>query len=153
MTKTNEHNSELLKIFMGMAQITRCCRQDIAFCEGVTFHQFLILDAIAKEKEMNMTDLHIILSVKKSTTTRLVKPLIQSGLLKKERAQHDSRAATLVLTAAGKKIHRNVSLCLADFLKRITKNISEQRIDDVLNATKIFINAIKNSANGYTCCS
>ncbi|MGV8058192.1 MAG: MarR family winged helix-turn-helix transcriptional regulator [Smithellaceae bacterium] len=148
----NDQNNELMEIFMGMAQVTRCCRQDVAFCEGVTFHQFMILDAVAKRKELMMTDLHTILAVEKSTTTRLVNPLIQKGLLKRDKALHDSRAATLFLTEDGKKIHQNVSLCLAGFFQKITKNIPKEKKDDVLESIRIFINAIKDSAAGYSCC-
>lgn len=148
----NDQSTELMQIFMGMAQVTRCCRQDVAFCEGVTFHQFMILDAVAKKEELPMTDLHTILAVEKSTTTRLVNPLIQKGLLRRDKAIHDSRAVTLFLTPEGKKIHENVSLCLAGFFQKITKNIPEEKRADVLEATRIFINAIKNSVSEYTCC-
>jgi DNA-binding MarR family transcriptional regulator len=147
-----DENVELMEIFMGMAQVTRCCRQDEAFCEGVTFHQFMILDAVAKKKELLLTELHTILGVEKSTTTRLVNPLIQKGLVKRDRALHDSRAAMLFLTPEGRAVHENVSQCLADFFRKITENIPEEKRADVLNSIKIFIKAIKNSAAGYSCC-
>ena len=101
--RMNNQNTELMEIFMGLSQVTRCCRQDVAFCEGVTFHQFMILDAVAGKKEMQISDLHKLLAVEKSTTTRLVNPLIQKGLLRREKAQHDSRAATLILTDGWQK--------------------------------------------------
>jgi DNA-binding MarR family transcriptional regulator len=148
----NDQNTELMDIFMGMAQVTRCCRQDIAFCEGVTFHQFMILDAVAKRKELNMADLHTILAVEKSTTTRLVNPLIQKKLLKRDKAQHDSRAVTLFLTEEGRIIHQKVSLCLAGFFQKISNNIPEKKREAILESINIFINAIKNSATGYSCC-
>ena len=78
----NNQNTELMEIFMGLSQVTRCCRQDVAFYEGVTFHQFMILDAVAEKKEMQISDLHKLLAVEKSTTTRLVNPLIKKGLIK-----------------------------------------------------------------------
>lgn len=137
---------------MGMSQVTRCCRQDVAFCEGVTFHQFMILDAIAGKKEMQISELHKLLAVEKSTTTRLVNPLIKKGLLRREKAQHDSRAATLILTADGKKIHQKVSLCLAGFFQKITLNIPQDKQPQILEAIRIFIEAIKNSAVDYNCC-
>ncbi len=150
--KLNDQSSELMEIFMGMAQVTRCCRQDVAFCEGVTFHQFMILDAVAKRQELNMTDLHTILAVEKSTTTRLVNPLISKGLLRRDKAVHDSRAVTLFLTENGRKIHQNVSLCLEGFFQKISENIPEEKRTDVLESIKVFISAIKNSAVGYSCC-
>jgi DNA-binding MarR family transcriptional regulator len=148
----NDQNTELMEIFTGMAQVTRCCKQDVAFCEGVTFHQFMILDAIAKKKELNMADLHKLLSVEKSTTTRLVNPLIQKGLLTREKAQYDSRAITLTLTAAGRNTHQKVSLCLAGFFQKVTNNIPPEKKDQILDAIRIFIQAIKSSAADYSCC-
>jgi len=143
---------ELTEIFLGMTQVTRCCRQDVAFCAGVTFHQFMILDAVAKLKELQLTDLHTMLAVEKSTTTRLVNPLIAKALLKREKAAHDSRAVMLTLTPAGRKIHHTVAQCLNDFLEKIATNIPQEKRTDVLESVKIFINAIKNAAAGYTCC-
>jgi len=149
----NEQYSKLMEIFSGMAQVTRYCRQDVAFCEGVTFHQFMILAAAVKRKELPMTDLHAMLAVEKSTTTRLVNPLLQKGLLKRDKSPHDSRAVTLFLTPEGKKIHQKVSLCLAAFFQKIAANIPDGRYDEVLEAIGIFINAIKNSTAGCNCCA
>lgn len=149
----NDRNSELMEIFMGLAHVTRCCRQDEAFCEGVTFHQFIILDAVAKRKELPMADLHIILAVEKSTTTRLVNPLIQKNLIKRDKAIHDSRAVMLSLTPEGRKIYQNVLLCLAGFFQKITNNIPEEKRADIYQSVKIFIEAIKNSATGLSCCA
>ena len=151
-TRMNNQNTELMEIFVGMSQVTRCCRQDVAFCEGVTFHQFMILDALAGKKEMQISDLHKLLAVEKSTTTRLVNPLIQKRLLKREKAQHDSRAATLILTEEGKKIHQKVSLCLASFFQKVTQNIPQNKKQQIFEAIRIFIGAIKNSAADYNCC-
>ncbi len=65
---------------IGLAQATRCCRQDTAFCEGVTFQQFVIPDALAKHRA---EDIRFAPNsfCGKSTTTRLVNPLIQKGLV------------------------------------------------------------------------
>jgi DNA-binding MarR family transcriptional regulator len=151
-TRMNDQNAEMMEIFTGLSQITRCCRQDVAFCEGVTFHQFMILDTLVGKKEMQLSELHKLLAVEKSTTTRLVNPLIQKGLLKREKAQHDSRAAMLILTADGKKIHQKVSLCLAGFFQKVTQNIPQDKKQQILAAIRIFIGAIKNSAADYNCC-
>ncbi|MEN6621051.1 MAG: MarR family transcriptional regulator [Smithella sp.] len=149
----NDQNNELMEIFMGLAQVTRCCRQDEAFCEGVTFHQFIILDAVAKRKELPMADLHSLLGVEKSTTTRLVNPLLKKGLLKRDKAIHDSRAVMLSLTPEGKKVYQDVLLCLAGFFQKITDSIPEEKRADIWKSVKIFIDAIKNSAAGFNCCS
>jgi DNA-binding MarR family transcriptional regulator len=151
LIKINETSSELMDVFSGLSQVMRCCCRDEAFCEGVTFHQFVILDAVAKAKELNMADLHQILSVQKSTTTRLVNPLIKKGLLRRDKSEHDSRAVKLTLTKEGMEIHKKVYLCLMDFFKNVTNNIPEEKKAEVLKCVNIFINAIKNSSNACSC--
>ena len=150
LIKIDENDFELMNVFSGLSQVMRCCCRDEAFCEGVTFHQFMILDAAAKVQELNMADLHQILSVQKSTTTRLVNPLIKKGLLLRDKATHDSRAVKLTLTKEGIDTHKRVYLCLMDFYKKVTNNIPEEKKTEVLECVNIFINAIKKSSN--TCC-
>lgn len=147
-----EKTEEFIDVLGGLAQVLRCCCRDEAFCEGVTFHQFMILNAVVREKELHVADLHKLLSVDKSTTTRLVNPLLAKGLLKREAAAHDSRAVKLTLTREGGEIHGKVQLCLADFFKRVLGNLPANKRTDVLEAVKIFIAAIKSSANGGGCC-
>jgi len=115
MNKIKNHTADLLDVLGGLSQVMRSCCREEAFCEGVTFHQFMILDAVAREKELHMAQLHELLAVEKSTTTRLVNPLIKKGLIKREAAAHDARAARLILTPAGRETHKKVQICLADF--------------------------------------
>jgi DNA-binding MarR family transcriptional regulator len=147
-----ESTSELLEVFGGLSQVMRCCCRDEAFCEGVTFHQFMILDAVAKEKELHMADLHKLLSVEKSTTTRLVNPLIKKGLIRRDKADHDFRAVKFTLTKDGRETHKKVLICLTAFFQKVLGNIPAKKRTDVLESVKIFITAIKNSDNGCSCC-
>jgi DNA-binding MarR family transcriptional regulator len=151
LIKINDNCCELMDVFSGLSQVMRCCCRDEAFCEGVTFHQFMILDTVAKVKELNMADLHQILSVQKSTTTRLVNPLIKKGLLFRDKTDHDSRAVKLTLTKEGIDTHKKVWSCLMDFCKKVTNNIPEEKKAEVLEYVKIFINAIKNSSSACSC--
>ena len=119
LIQIKENTKELMEVLSGLAQVMRCCCRDEAFCEGVTFHQFMILDAVAKEKELHMTDLHKLLSVEKSTTTRLVNPLIKKGFIRRDKAAHDSRAVNLTLTGKGRETHKKVQECLANFFQKV----------------------------------
>lgn len=150
--KTDASYHELMEIFIGLSQVTRCCRQDEAFCEGVTFNQFMILDAVAKHKELGMADLHKHLSVEKSTTTRLVSPLIQKKLLRRETAPHDFRAVKLTLTKKGEDVHSKVWSCITDFFRKVMCNIPDRKADVVLESVKTFIEAIKNYSKECGCC-
>ncbi|MEE9913610.1 MAG: MarR family transcriptional regulator [Deltaproteobacteria bacterium] len=148
---TPQHN-DFMDLLIGLSQATRCCRQDMAFCEGVTFHQYIILDAVFKSTELNISELHKILSVEKSTTTRLVNPLIQKGLLARQRSGLDSRAFVLTLTEEGRNIHQKVRLCLAEFFNKIADNLPPHRRDDILQTVQLFLAAVKNAAGVCDCC-
>ncbi len=143
---------ELFEILMGLAREIRCYSRDEAICGNVTFHQFVILDAVVKKGELGLADLHQILSVEKSTTTRLVNPLIHKGLLKRDRATHDSRAATLTLTKEGVETHRRVWECLGGFFGGIAQNIPEGQREEVLEAVKVFSAAMRKAATACRCC-
>ena len=143
---------ELFELIMSLAREIRCCSRDEAICLDLTFHQFIILDAVARKRELGLADLHRILSVEKSTTTRLVNPLIQRGLLKRDRATHDSRAATLSVTEEGMETHRKAWECLGGFFNGITQNIPEGRREDVLAAVNVLTEAIRKAAAACRCC-
>lgn len=143
---------EVMEIIMGLAREIRCCSRDEAICHEVTFHQFMILDAVATKGELNLAELHGILSVEKSTTTRLVNPLIRKGLLKRDRAAHDSRAARIALTEEGKETHRRVWLCLAVFFQNIIGQIPEKRRKGIMESVRVFTEAMKSAAVACRCC-
>lgn len=90
-------NRDVLSLVSDLCQVVRFCRQDAIFCEDVTFTQFLILDEVAKKEKLKMLELHQILAVDKSTTTRLVNPLVRQGLIDRKISDHDSRAVNLRL--------------------------------------------------------
>ena len=78
------------------SKAARIFQQESVFCEGLTFNQFLILDQVAKARgELSLAQLHRYLEVEKSTTTRLVAPLVKRGLVEKRKSQRDARATVL----------------------------------------------------------
>lgn len=143
---------EIFDIIMNLSHEIRCCSRDEAICQNVTFHQFIILDAVVKKKGLDLADLHRILSVEKSTTTRLVNPLIRKGLVKRNKAEHDSRAVRLTSTAEGKETHRKVWMCLVGFFENITLHMPEDRQEKILDAVKVFTTAIRKAAAQCRCC-
>jgi len=143
---------EIFEIVVGLSREIRCCSRDEAICGNVTFQQFIILDAVAKAKGLNLADLHQILSVEKSTTTRLVNPLLQKGLLTREKADHDLRAARLTLTAQGIETHRKVWVCLEGFFEKISRNMPNGREEETLEAVKAFTGAMRKAAVECRCC-
>jgi DNA-binding MarR family transcriptional regulator len=144
-------NRDVLSLVSELCQVVRFCRQDATFCEDVTFTQFLILDEVAKKGELKMLDLHQILAVDKSTTTRLVNPLVRQGLIERKMSDHDSRAVNLRLTPAGRKVHKKVWLCLEGFVGAVEGRIPERKKKVVYEAVKLFIDAVKKASSACPC--
>jgi len=148
-----DKDRKIFDIIMGLARAIRCCSRDEAICQGITFHQFVILDAVAQNNGLDLAALHGILSVEKSTTTRLVNPLLKKGLLRRGRAEHDSRAATLALTESGQETHRQVWVCMSGFFENLARHIPEDRRDQVLQAVFLFAGAMRKAAVDCRCCT
>lgn len=151
---------EILSLMADLPKAVRCCRQDEVFCEDLTYTQFIILDALAKDTPLNMARLRESLSVDKSTTTRLVAPLIKRGLVLREKAAHDPRSATLSMTDSGREVHDRVWQCLRSFIKAVADEIPEECRVTVLEGARTFLRAMQrvsslrlqeNSGNG--CCT
>jgi DNA-binding MarR family transcriptional regulator len=134
---------EILSIIAELSKALRCCRQDEVFCEDVTYTQFIILDAVARKGTLDMARLHDALSVNKSTTTRLVAPLLNRNLLQRERAGHDSRAAILKLTETGKEVHEKVWQCLLSFVRAIRDEIPSEKRTGVFEGVGLFLRAMQ----------
>ncbi len=138
----SEHR-ELLTLIAEGVRTLRCFQQDEAFCEDVTFSQFVILDAVDRAGGLRLKDLHAALGVAKSTTTRLIQPLIKKGLLLRRRSAEDSRAALVELTPLGREVHFKVWRCLAGFMNQIEAVIPEPNRKQIFEAVLVFLRALR----------
>lgn len=151
---------EIFSMIIELSKALRCCRQDEIFCAGeVTFTQFVVLDAVAGRETLDMAELHKLLSVDKSTTTRFVAPLIKHNLLIKERSNRDSRAAMLKLSEEGKAVHNNASRSLKLLIGTIRAEIPAEKREACLEGSRIFLRALQNcfslrpkARKGIACC-
>jgi len=147
---TPPSDREIFSLISELSQAIRCCQQERFFCENITFSQFFILDAISEKGQMKLAELHKVLAVEKSTTTRLVGPLVRQGLIVRERSGNDSRALNLRLTKKGEGVHRRVWECLSGFLESVRSGIARKERKSVYLATRIFVTALRNAcARGY----
>jgi DNA-binding MarR family transcriptional regulator len=109
-----------------MSAFTRFLESGVIFEEGITLRQFYILDIINKKNKIELSDIHSILKVDKSTTTRLLSPLLKNGFISKVKSTENHRTFSLSLTEKGNIIHKSTSDCISEFLSEV---ISEFSID------------------------
>jgi len=144
-------NKEMLQRIAGMAKALRCCQQEAAFCENLTFSQFYILDTIGEYRKLQISRLNEILSVDKSTTTRLVKPLVTRQLVIREKSTSDGRVIRLKLTLEGEEVRRQVWSCVTEYFNKIESSIPDEKRSSIYKAVQLFSDALVNAGPG--CCS
>jgi DNA-binding MarR family transcriptional regulator len=136
---------EVFSLIGEFSRALRCCQQEETFCLDLTLSQFFILHSIAGRRVIQLAELHDILSVEKSTTTRMVSPLIRRGLVIQEKSEHDSRALNLRLTPQGAETYERIWACLAEFLDTIQKGIPAGERKQVYGATRAFLKAVQDA--------
>ena len=149
--QTPRNNHEMLSLISDLSRTVRCCQQEPVFCDNMTFSQFFILDMVAEKGTLKLADLHEILLVDKSTTTRLVNPLVKQGLVLREKSNHDSRAINLTLTKKGKSVRQNVWACLSGFVDTIKMGIPEEKRAGVFEGVRIFLDAMRKACAAGHC--
>ena len=136
---------EVFSLIGELSRALRCCQQEESFCLDLTLSQFFILHTIAGKGQIPLAELHDILAVEKSTTTRMVSPLIRRGLIVQERSENDSRALNLRLTPQGEEIYERIWVCLAEFLDTIQKGIPFAERRKIYGATQTFLKAVQDA--------
>jgi DNA-binding MarR family transcriptional regulator len=149
----NNYDTQLFETIRRLVTSLRIFQNESAFCEDITFSQFSILNFVSKTGMLEMSELHTLLSVEKSTTTRLVEPLIKKGYLDKKRSGSDSRIIELYITGDGKKIHRKVWKCISDFMISMENSIPSGKKSEMLLALDIFIKSIEVCCKPSSCCT
>lgn len=145
------NNQELLSLLVDMVKATRCCQQDSSYGEDITFTQFYIINLIAEQGTLRLTDLHALLSVEKSTSTRLIDPIVQRGYVKKERSACDCRAIDLTLTEKGHETNTEHWKCLNDFFNQLLAEIPADKQEEVFSCVVLFLKAVKKVFNHPGC--
>ncbi len=144
MTEHLEQTKAVYHLLQNMGKIIRLFQSEAVLCEGLTFTQFSILDhAAARGGAIAMSDLHGLLSVEKSTTTRLVEPLVKRGLVKKVSSDTDSRAIELSLTQEGMVTRDKVWACITAFIEEVLNRIPADRREAVIESMGIFMQSIR----------
>ena len=149
--KLPHSNREIFSLLSDLSRAIRCCQQEAVFCEELTFSQFFILDLVAEKGQLRLSELHKILSVDKSTTTRLVSPLVKQGLVRRQKSDQDSRAINLELTKEGESARKRVWACISRFLGGIQTAIPEEKRAEVYEGVRTFLHAMQNACAAGPC--
>jgi DNA-binding MarR family transcriptional regulator len=149
MNNRTEQAIMVFHLLQDLGKVMRIFQSEAILCEGVTYAQFCILDHVtARGGRLDLSELHGLLSVEKSTTTRMVSPLIKRGLVTKEKTEHDSRAIELALTPKGKDVHKKVWECILVYINEVLQRIPGNSRKNVFESLAVFIRSIHQCCGG-----
>lgn len=143
-----DDDQEFLMMLFSLSKALRFCQQEDICGESITFVQFNIMNLISERQRMKMSELHAVLSVDKSTTTRLIEPLVNGKLIIKEKSPDDSRAIILRLSEEGQEIRNRAWECLKGFICSVEAKIPAEKRQQVYQAVQLYTDALRDS-----CCS
>ena len=136
--------SRELEIHFGNLNQSDCCA-----C-GVNESQCFLVVEIGRQPGICVKDLACKLKLDKSGISRSVEELVQKGYVSREPSKEDRRCVLLTLTDAGKERFDKIEKDMYIKFEKVFRNIEEDKKEQVLDALKVYNEAMK-KAEGKCC--
>ena len=143
MESTGPDASRLLQHVRALVRRFAVSERADVFCCGMTIAQAATLETLRLEGPLRMGDLGRRLGIAPSTLTRNLQRLLEMGYVRREKDGSDGRAATVALTAAGRRkadrLERQEEWFAGEILDRIDPAHREAvmaRLGDLLLAVR-----------------
>lgn len=116
-----------------------------ASCCGVSIAQCHAIVEIGRTNEISLNELAELLTLDKSTMSRTINNLVESGLVIRELHPEDRRYITIKLTEKGNQVYKNTEGSMRDYYGKIFGSIPEDSREQVLESLKLLIDAVNNN--------
>lgn len=110
---------------------------------GLTHQQCVVLQLIAHNKEMTVSQLCKDMSLAKGTVSGIVQRLEKLGYLEKEKREDDKRNTYIKFSDKGLEFAYNFKSNMSDSFKNIFSNCSDEDMDDMLVLLRTILNKIE----------
>lgn len=124
-------------------------RNEITCC-GISISQCYALDLLGDHGEMTMLALAQKMFLDKSTTSRVVDPLVKRKLIARRFDDADRRIILVVLTSAGAKLLSEIRDCQIDSQRQILERIPAGQRRQLITSLQLLSGAVHNWL--ATCC-
>jgi len=111
----------------------------------LTYRQFLVMICLWYKDHQNLKDIGENLLLDSGTLTPLIKRLIDSGLIVKERSPDDERKIIISLTKEGKKLQEKTDKIPMGMFCKL--KLSEKKIINLRNEVNFLIKNLKESTD------
>ncbi len=135
-----------------LSRSLRLFQEGAVICADVTFSQFVILDHVRQGSSLRISELNELLGVEKSTTSRLIKPLVNKGLLLRDHDPGDRRSIVLRLSKQGTQVHEHVWDCFAAAVDRFFMAVPDNQRSHVVATMQLLSQAFFCCCGKEDCC-
>lgn len=139
-TKGNVYLRELIRLLVRNLGILE---KDEASCCGITISQCHAIVEVGRTEEVSLNKLSELLGLDKSTMSRTINNLVDSGLAQRELHPEDRRYITIKLTRDGEKTYNNIEDSMDKYYKNIFESIPEEKREQVLESLSLLTEAVK----------
>jgi len=115
---------------------------EIHNCCGVTFAQCHALVEIGRAGAIYLNKLADILGLDKSTMSRTINNLVNSGMVFRDIDPEDRRFVTIKLTEKGNESYQKIETNMDEYFTQIYYSVPEEKRGQVVESLQILINAL-----------
>ncbi|MFL0245400.1 MarR family winged helix-turn-helix transcriptional regulator [Candidatus Clostridium stratigraminis] len=139
-SKESHYLRELIRVLvrnLGILEESEatCCRTTVSQCHAIV--------EIGRAKDISLNELAELLTLDKSTMSRTINKLVDSGLARRELDNEDRRYVSIKLTHEGIIIFNNIEYSMDQYYQSIFTRIPEEKREQVLESLQLIINAAK----------
>lgn len=113
-----------------------------ACCCGISLTQCHALVEIGRKGNINLNELADILNVDKSTMSRTINNLVESGLVVRAMDDDDRRYVAIQLSERGVHLFRNTEAAMEDYFHAVLNHIPADKREQVLQSLILLTEAI-----------
>lgn len=138
--KESHYLRELIRVLVRNLGILE---ESEATCCGTTVSQCHAIVEIGRTKDISLNELAELLTLDKSTMSRTINKLVDSGLAIRELHPKDRRYVSIKLTDEGIKVFDNIENSMEKYYQSILSSIPKEKRQQVLESLQLIINAAK----------
>lgn len=120
-----------------------------ATCCGISIAQCHAIVEIGREGKISLVDLANMLGLDKSTMSRTINNLVESGLVLRDLDMENRRYVSIQLTEKGINVFKNIEETMEEYYKSIFNTIPEDKRSQVLESLQL----LKEAVESNNCCS
>ena len=147
--QVNERGQRLGELCAELVRRLRLLERSEMACCGVPMSQAMVLQTLQGEEDgQRMSEVAEALGVAQSTATRLVEPLVDQEMVKRQPAPDDGRAVVVLLTPEGRRTAAELARLADRWSQGVLQRIPGNEHESVIAALETVVAAVNDCCAG-----